>query len=322
MRAFITGVTGQDGSYLAEFLLRKGYDVFGMVPHRNVQTYHNAEHLRHHACMQFVTGDMLDGSSLSRLIEQIKPAEVYNLAAQSYVGKSWDIPLITADVTGMGFLRLLEACRQHAPDAKIYQASSSEMFGNAPAPQNEATPLCPASPYAAAKVFAHTMARVYRESHDMFVACGILFNHESERRGEHFVTQKIAKAVVRIAHAHQQQLQLGNLNAKRDWGHAEDYVRAMWLMLQQDEPDDFVIGTGEAHTVQDFVTAAFELVECCAEDHVKIDRTLFRPTDVNHLCADPRKAHETLGWKAEITFHQLVARMVSRWSAHYAPRPC
>lgn len=310
--ALISGITGQDGSYLAEFLLKKGYTVFGLMPHRNNPHLGNIEHIKDH--IELVPGDMLDGTSLRAAIKHSQPDEVYNLAAQSFVAKSWQLPTLTKMVNYVGFEQLLEACRDINPGIKIYQASTSEMFGSAPAPQNEKTPFSPNSPYAVTKTAAHLTAVNFRESYDMFIACGILFNHESERRGEHFVTQKIAKAVARIKHGFQSTISLGNLDAMRDWGYAPDYVEAMWLMLQQEKPDDFVIGTGVRHSVQDFLNAACRYVGI--EDvskHLVIDPQLLRPVDVPELCADTTKAKQILKWKAKTTFDQLVAKMVDHW---------
>ncbi len=309
--AFITGITGQDGSYLAELLLDKGYVVHGLVRRSSSET--NTSRLAtisDHPDLHLHFGDLGDSSVLARLIHEIQPTEVYNLAAQSDVKLSFEIPEFTADVTGTGTLRLLEAVRLHAPQARFYQASSSEMFGASPPPQNEMTRFHPRSPYAAAKVMAHNLTVNYREGYGMFAASGILFNHESPRRGELFVTRKITKAVARIQAGLQGELALGNLDARRDWGFAGDYVDAMWRMLQHDEPGDYVVATGEAHTVREFCQAAFGHVGLDWEQYVRVDERWFRPAEVDYLLGDPSHAAETLGWKPTISFDQLVTMMV------------
>lgn len=313
--ALITGVSGQDGSYLAELLLAKGYEVHGIVrrsstinSHRLDGIYQGPEEPDRAFVLHY--GDMADSQALARLVDQIQPTEVYNLAAQSHVAVSFEIPEFTFDITGQGAIRLLEAVRNHAPDARYYQASSSEMFGSQPPPQCEQTPFHPRSPYAVAKAAAHYATQNYREAYGLHASCGILFNHESERRGETFVTQKIARAAARIATGLQEVLLLGNLDARRDWGHAEDFVRAMWLMLQADEPDDFVVATGEAHSVREFCELAFERVGLDWQAHVRTDSRYLRPAEVDHLLGDPSRAVAELGWRPEVDFETLVARMV------------
>jgi len=307
--ALITGITGQDGSYLAELLLKKGYDVHGLVRRTSsintsrLETFMDKVHL--------VQGDLTDESSLVSAIRQSEPDEVYNLAAQSFVGSSWSQPLFTGDVTGLGVTRLLEAIRSAGADTKFYQASSSEMFGKVQeTPQTEKTPFYPRSPYAVAKLYGHWITINYRESFGMFNCCGILFNHESPRRGIEFVTRKISDGVARIYHGQQDELRLGNLDAKRDWGFAGDYVEAMWMMMQQKQPDDFVIGTGETHTVREFCELAFGAAGLDWEKYVKVDPQFLRPAEVNLLLADPAKAKKALGWKPKASFKQLVKMMV------------
>lgn len=319
-RALITGITGQDGSYLAELLIAKGYQVHGIVRRASSFNTGRIDHLYqdpHGEERKLVLhyGDLADGTGLRRILEKVRPEEVYNLAAQSHVKVSFEAPEYTADVVGSGTLRLLEAVRDYMeiegnPAVRLYQAGSSEMFGAAKPPQSEATPFYPRSPYAAAKVAAHWYAVNYREAYGMFVSNGILFNHESPRRGETFVTRKITRAVGRIKHGLQSKLYLGNLDAKRDWGFAGDYVEAMWLMLQQDQPDDYVVATGEAYSVQDFLVAAFGHVGLNWQDYVEIDPRYFRPTEVDYLQGDPAKARTQLGWTPQVSFKQLVAMMV------------
>ncbi len=309
--AFITGITGQDGSYLTELLLSKGYEVHGLIRRSSSETHlSRLAHLPSDANLYLHHGDLGDSGVLARLVHEIEPDEVYNLAAQSDVKLSFDIPEFTADVTGTGTLRLLEAVRLHSPNARFYQASSSEMFGATPPPQSEQTRFHPRSPYAAAKVMAHNLTVNYREGYGLFAASGILFNHESPRRGELFVTRKITKAVARIKHGLQDDVALGNLDAKRDWGFAGDYVEAMWRMLQHDAPDDFVIATGEAKSVRDFCKAAFGHVDLDWEAHVRIDPQWFRPAEVDYLLGDPTKAKTELGWNPTVGFLELVAMMV------------
>uniref|UniRef100_Q01XM4 GDP-mannose 4,6-dehydratase n=1 Tax=Solibacter usitatus (strain Ellin6076) TaxID=234267 RepID=Q01XM4_SOLUE len=318
-KALITGITGQDGSFLAEFLLEKGYEVHGLVRRSSTFTTGRLEHLyidphTPHARLLLHYGDLSDGGGIRRLLEQIQPDEVYNLAAQSHVRVSFDQAEFTADVVGLGALRILEAVRNAAEAGnnpiRFYQAGSSEMFGAAAPPQNEATPFYPRSPYAASKVAAHWYAINYRESYGLFIANGILFNHESERRGETFVTRKITRALTRIHLGLQDKLYLGNLDARRDWGHAADYVRAMWLMLQQDRPDDYVIATGESYSVREFLERAAAHLGMDWQKVVEQDPRYLRPTEVDFLKGDPSKAREQLGWKPEVTFDQLVKRMV------------
>ena len=309
--AFITGITGQDAGYLAEFLLTKGYKVYGLMRRSATESTVNINHLIGEKDFELVHGDLATENNLCTLICRLKPDEVYNLASQSDVGISFKIPEYTGDVTGLGVTRLLEALRYFSPQSKLYQASTSELFGNAPAPQNENTPMIPASPYACAKLYGHTMVKVYRDAYKIFGCCGILFNHESERRGINFVTRKITNAVAKIYLGEQDELVLGNTSARRDWGYAPDYVKAMWLMLQQDKPDDYVIGTGETHTVQEFVEEAFKVVKLDWRKYLKSNSAEFnRPSDVNYLQADNRKAQEKLNWIPSVTFKELVRIMV------------
>lgn len=313
--AFITGVSGQDGSYLAESLLTKGYQVHGLVRRSSsINTarldaiYQGPRDRNPNFFLHY--GDLADSSALARLVREIQPDEVYNLAAQSHVKVSFEMPEFTADVTGTGVLRLLEAVRMNSSRTRFYQASSSEMFGASPPPQSEETPFHPRSPYSCAKAFAHMLCVNYRESYDMFAVSGILFNHESPRRGETFVTRKITRAAANIKAGKQDLLYLGNLDAKRDWGYAGDYVEAMWLMLQQDEPKDYVIGTGEAHSVREFCDAAFSHLGLNWEDYVRYDERYERPAEVDYLLGDPTLAREELGWVPKVSFAQLVAMMV------------
>ena len=318
-RALITGITGQDGSYLAEFLVAKGYDVHGMIRRSSTFGTQRIEHLYRdvHSSDRLLSlhyGDMADGTALSRLVRQVKPHEVYNLAAQSHVRVSFDQPIYTADVTAMGTSRLLEAIRDTQEETgqqiRFYQASSSEMFGKvAETPQTEMTPFRPRSPYAVAKVYAHWATVNCREAYGLHASCGILFNHESPRRGETFVTRKITKAVARIKAGLQNKLYLGNLEAKRDWGFAGDYVEAMWMMLQQDQPDDYVIATGETRSVREFCERAFRVVGLDYTDHVEIDERYNRPAEVDLLLGDASKAREALGWQPRHRFADLVAMM-------------
>lgn len=316
-RALISGITGQDGSYLADLLLHKGYDVFGILPHRARPNFTNIQEILDRITL--IDGDMTDSHSLALAVQEASPHEVYNLAAQSFVGKSWTCPDYTHDVTCLGLVRLLRACREYAPEARIYQASSSEMFGPSSAPQSERTPFNPVSPYAVAKVAAHLAARNHRDRYDAFVACGILFNHESERRGEHFVTQKIAKAAALIKAGQRDKLQLGDLSARRDWGYAPDYVTAMWMMLQQDEPHEYVIGTGQSYSVENFATWAFEEVGLNWRDHVVFDDSLVRPQEIPVLLADPSLAAKELGWKPAVEIRPMIRRMVRHWTSQYSP---
>ena len=307
--AFITGITGQDGSYLAELLLEKGYLVYGLV--RRLSTPNTTRISGIIDRVSLVEGDMADQISLDTVLSQIQPDEIYHLAAQSFVATSWKQPTSTTDITGLGAVRMFEAARRVCPKTRIYQASSSEMFGNAKSSlQNENTPLNPKSPYACAKVYAHHMANNYREGYNMFISCGICFNHESSRRGLEFVTRKITNGVARIYHGYDKELRLGNLDAKRDWGYAGDFVKAMWLMLQQDKPDEYVIATGENHSIKEFVDLAFKEAGLNWENYVVSDKNFYRPIDVNHLRGDASKARRILGWKPEVGFEQLVKLMI------------
>ena len=310
-RAFITGVSGQDGSYLAELLLSKGYEVHGL-PRRSSSPQHSTWRLEGILQDRFKLryGDVTDSPSLLRHLEEVQPDEVYHLAAQSDVGVSFRVAEHTANVTGLGTLRMLEALRAVCPGAKFYQASSSEMFGVSSPPQNENTPFHPRSPYGCAKAYAHHTTVNYREAYGMFTTSGILFNHESPRRGENFVTRKITRAVVAIQAGLQEYLYLGNLDARRDWGFAGDYAEAMWMMLQSSEPEDFVIGTGEAHSVRDFCELAFTEAGLDWQNYVRHDPAYDRPSDVDYLVADPSKAQQKLGWKPQMSFGELVAEMV------------
>jgi GDPmannose 4,6-dehydratase len=316
-RALITGITGQDGSYLAEFLLGKGYEVHGVVRRSSsfnterldsiYQDPHSANYrLRLHY------GDLDDASALNRVLRAVRPQEIYNLGAQSHVRVSFDVPEYTASTVGIGTLRLLEAIRESGQEKSVrfYQASSSEMFGSAAPPQNEVTPFQPRSPYACAKVFAHQLCQNYRDAYGMFISCGILFNHESPRRGIPFVTRKITRSAARIRHGLDEKLYLGNLDARRDWGFAGDYVEAMWLMLQQEVPDDFVIATGESHTVREVLEVAFGELDLDWKKHVELDPRYLRPTEVDHLHGDASKARRVLGWQPKVTFKGLIQMMV------------
>ncbi len=308
-RALITGVTGQDGSYLAELLLEKGYQVYGLVRRSSTENFERIEHLREY--LQLVQGDLLDQTSLLEALEESRPDEVYNLAAQSFVPTSWNQPVLTGEFTALGVTRLLEAVRRFAPKIRFYQASSSEMYGKVrETPQNEVTPFYPRSPYGVAKVYGHWVTVNYRESYNLFACSGILFNHESSRRGLEFVTRKISDGVARIKLGLAKELRLGNLEVKRDWGFAGDYVRAMWLMLQYEEPGDYVVGTGETHTVKEFVTTAFAHADLDWQQYVVIDQRFFRPAEVELLCADPTKARRVLHWRPEVSFAELVRIMV------------
>jgi GDPmannose 4,6-dehydratase len=308
MRALITGITGQDGSYLAELLLSKGYEVYGLQ--RRVSCLNSSRIAHILSKITLLNGDLCDSSSLVAAVKKAKPDEVYHLGAQSFVQLSFKEAIITSEVTGLGTTRMLEAVSEAAPEAKFYQAGSSEMFGNGSAPpQREESRFAPRSPYGCAKLYAHAMTVNYRER-GMFACNGILFNHESPRRGREFVTQKIAMAVAAIKKGKQDKLFLGNLDAHRDWGHAKDYVEAMWLMFQQPTPDDYVVATGECHSVRDFCAAAFEHVGLNYESYVEIDPQFFRPAEVNYLCGDPAKAKQALGWEPKTKFKELVEEMV------------
>ena len=325
-RALITGVNGQDGSYLAELLLEKGYKVYGLMRRKSSVDCGNVEHIKDK--IEFIYADMADVVSLTNAMRISQADEVYNLAAQSFVGTSWEQPVATAEIDGIGALNMLEAIRMIKPTAKFYQASTSEMYGLVQAiPQNEDTPFYPRSPYGVAKLYGHWITKNYRESYDMYACSGILFNHESERRGKEFVTRKITDAVARIKLGVQDVLELGNLDAKRDWGHAKDYVKAMWLMLQQDEADDYVIATNETRTVREFVERTFKYVnidivwegsevneigkdKATGKTLIKINPDFFRPAEVEILIGDPIKGETKLGWKREIPFNELVERMI------------
>jgi GDPmannose 4,6-dehydratase len=308
-RALITGITGQDGSYLAEFLLSKGYEVGGVIRRASTEGHERITHLMDKVEMH--QADLLDQSSLATAIDEFQPTEIYNLAAQSFVPTSWKQPVLTAEFTGVAVTRVLEAMRSVKSDARIYQASSSEMYGRVlEVPQSETTPFYPRSPYGVAKVYGHYITVNYRESYDMFAVSGILFNHESPRRGLEFVTRKISNGVARIKLGLDTELHLGNRDAQRDWGFAGDYVQAMWLMLQQDEPDDYVIATGETHTVQEFVEIAFGHAGLNWEEHVKLDPKFIRPAEVDLLIGDPAKAKQELGWQPSVNFRGLVEMMV------------
>jgi len=308
-RALITGITGQDGSYLAEFLLDKGYQVWGVTRRTSSHHFERIAHLE--GQLELVSADLLDQSSLASVLAEVRPDEVYNLAAQSFVPTSWRQPVLTAEFTAVGVTRLLEAIRSVDPSIRFYQASSSEMFGKVrEVPQNESTPFHPRSPYGVAKCYGHWITVNYRESYGLYACSGILFNHESPRRGLEFVTRKVTDGVARIALGLASELRLGNLDAKRDWGYAGDYVEAMWLMLQQPEPDDYVIATGETHSVRELVEIAFGHVGLDWERYVVIDPKLVRPAEVDLLLGDASKARRQLGWKPRVTFRQLVERMV------------
>jgi GDPmannose 4,6-dehydratase len=308
-RALITGITGQDGSYLADLLLEKGYEVHGMVRRASTETFQRLQHIRDDLTLH--TGDLLDQRSLGDVMRQCQPHEIYNLAAMSFVAASWNQPVLTADFTGVGVTRMLEAMREVAPEARFYQASSSEMFGKVrEVPQNEQTPFYPRSPYGVAKAYGHFITVNYRESYDLFACSGILFNHESPRRGLEFVTRKVTHAAAAVKLELADDLPLGNLDAQRDWGYAKDYVEAMWLMLQQDEPEDYVIATGEAHSVRQLVDIAFSHLELDPEQYVRLDPRFLRPAEVDHLIGDYSKAKEKLGWEPRTSFDELVRLMV------------
>jgi len=326
-KALITGITGQDGSYLSELLLDKGYEVYGTMRRKSVVDYGNVDHIKDR--IHLIYADMSDHVSLIHAVRNVQPDEVYNLAAQSFVATSWEQPVLTAEIDGIGVLNLLEAIRTEKPDARFYQASTSEMFGLVQeTPQTENTPFYPRSPYGAAKLYGHWITKNYRESFGLYACSGILFNHESERRGLEFVTRKITHAVANIKAGKQRVLELGNLDVKRDWGHAKDYVCAMWLMLQQDAPDEYVIASGETRTVRDFVNAAFTAAgyslkwqgegadetaadQTTGEILVRVNPRYFRPAEVEFLLGSPKKAESKLGWKREISFDEMVSRMVA-----------
>ena len=309
--ALITGITGQDGSYLAEFLLEKGYKVIGMVRRSSTVNFDRIAHLQEIEALEIVQGDLLDQMSLIDILQECKPTEVYNLAAQSFVPTSWRQPVLTGEFTALGVTRVLDAIRIVDPTIRFYQASSSEMFGKVmEVPQKETTPFYPRSPYGVAKVYGHWITINYRESYDLYACSGILFNHESPRRGLEFVTHKVTHAVARIKLGLQDEVRLGNLDAQRDWGYAGDYVQAMWLMLQQDEADDYVVSTGETHSVRELCEVAFSRVDLNYEDYVVIDEKFYRPAEVDLLIGDPGKAHAKLGWEPSVSFTELVHMMV------------
>jgi len=308
-KALITGINGQDGGYLAEFLLEKGYQVFGMERRSSTKIRINCQHLEDK--ITFVTGDLTDQNSLMRCLKESDPDEVYNLASQSFVGESWNTPEQTGDVTGLGALRILEAIREYNKEIRFYQASTSEMFGRMEQFANENTLFYPRSPYGVAKLYAHWITVNYRESYDMFTSCGILFNHESERRGIEFVTRKITDGVAKIHLGLQDKIMLGNLDTKRDWGYAPDYVEAMWMMLQQDKPSDYVVATGEVHTLGDFIQASFKEIGVENwEEYVGRDERYYRPADVFYLAGDASKANEELGWTPKTSLEEMVSIMV------------
>jgi GDPmannose 4,6-dehydratase len=308
-RALITGITGQDGSYLAELLLEQGYEVFGLTRRLSADNYWRISHIRDR--LTLIPGDLLDQLSLIRVLEKVKPQEVYNLAAMSFVPASWDQPMLTGEFNSQGVTRMLEAIRVVDPKIRLYQASSSEMYGKVrEVPQRETTPFYPRSPYGVSKVFAHYITVNYRESYNLFAVSGILFNHESPRRGLEFVTRKVTDGVAQIKAGKSKELRLGNLDAHRDWGFAGDYVRAMWMMLQQPEPDDYVIATGESHSVQELVEIAFGHAGLNWKDHVKLDPAFLRPAEVDHLIGDPGKARTKFGWTPSVDFPGLVKMMV------------
>lgn len=314
-QALITGITGQDGSYLAELLLAKGYEVHGLIRRASTFNTRRIDHIYQDphqpgARLFLHYGDLMSAEQLTNLVYNLQPDEIYHLGAQSHVKVSFEMPEYTGDVSGLGTTRLLEAIRRSGIKTRFYNASSSEMFGDAPPPQNETTPFRPRSPYAATKVYAFWMTRIYREGYSLFACNGILFNHEGPRRGETFVTRKITRGLAQILAGRQKKLYLGNLDARRDWGYAPEYVEAMWLMLQQEMPDDYVIGTGESHSVREFVEQAFAYVGLDWREYVEIDSRYFRPLEVDHLVADPTKARDKLGWAPRVTFRELVRIMV------------
>ena len=317
--ALVTGVTGQDGSYLSELLLSKGYKVIGVARRSSTVTFERINHLLDDITV--VQGDLQDQGSLLAFLEEYEPTEVYNLAAQSFVPTSWNQPALTGDITALGVTRMLEAIRFVDPKIRFYQASSSEMFGKVvEVPQNEATPFYPRSPYGVAKVYGHWITVNYRESFNMFAASGILFNHESPRRGLEFVTRKITDGVARIKLGMQKELRLGNLESQRDWGFAGDYVKAMWMMLQQESPDNFVVGTGKTHTVREFCDIAFSHVDLDFAEYVVQDERFYRPAEVDLLVSDPSKAHAVLGWEPTVSFKELVTMMVDADLARLSPK--
>jgi GDPmannose 4,6-dehydratase len=307
-KAIITGITGQDGSYLSELLLEKGYEVHGIVRRTSGHYFQNIVHIQNKLNLHY--SDLENEHHLCSLLHKIQPDEVYNLAAQSDVGVSFEMPEYTGNITGVGTCRVLEAIRNFSPKSRYYQASTSELFGSTPPPQNENSSMNPASPYAAAKLYAHHMTRIYREGYGLFTCCGILFNHESPRRGPNFVTRKIAIAVAEIKRGEREKLILGNLDAQRDWGYAPDYVKAMWMMLQQEKPEDYVIGTGEVHSVREFAEEAFNDIGLDWKKYVDTDSKFLRPVETNAFRADPQKAKIKLGWEAKVKFKELVKIMI------------
>ena len=310
-RALITGITGQDGSYLAEFLLEKDYEVFGLIRRSSTVNFERISHLQDK--VELVSGDLLDQKSIVTALEAARPHEVYNLGAQSFVPVSWEQPMLTGEITGLGVMRMLEAIRACDEKIRFYQASTSELFGKAQeTPQSEKTPFYPRSPYGVSKLYGHWITINYRESYNMYACAGILFNHESPRRGLEFVTRKITHGVARIKHGIDAELRLGNLDARRDWGFAGDFVRAMWLMLQQEEADDFVIATGQTRTIREFCQVAFSHADLDWEQYVVVDERFFRPAEVNILLGDPARAREKLGWELETSFEEMVRLMVDR----------
>ena len=310
-KALILGVTGQDGAYLADFLLKKGYEVFGSIRRTSHRQLERLESMDIFGKVKLIYVDLIDQSSLNRIMKITQPDEIYNLAAQSFVGVSFVEPFLTTEITGIGALRVFEAIREFSPHSKVYQASSSEMFGNSDEIKTENSRLQPASPYGTAKVFAHKTAHMYRKSYDMFISCGILFNHESPYRGEEFVTRKITSEMARIVTKKQEKIRLGNISAKRDWGFAGDYVEAMWMILQQKSPDDFVIATGESHSVTDFLEESFKYAGLGNwEDYIEIDKKFIRPSDIDNLVGNPSKAKKELGWEAKMRFKDLIHLMV------------
>ena len=310
-RALITGITGQDGSYLAEFLLEKDYEVFGLIRRSSTVNFERISHLQDK--VELVSGDLLDQKSIVTALEAARPHEVYNLGAQSFVPVSWEQPMLTGEITGLGVMRMLEAIRACDEKIRFYQASTSELFGKAQeTPQSEKTPFYPRSPYGVSKLYGHWITINYRESYNMYACAGILFNHESPRRGLEFVTRKITHGVARIKHGIDAELRLGNLDARRDWGFAGDFVRAMWLMLQQEEADDFVIATGQTRTIREFCQVAFAHADLDWEQYVVVDERFFRPAEVNILLGDPARARDKLGWELETSFEEMVRLMVNR----------
>ena len=308
-KAIISGITGQDGSYLAELLLREGYRVYGMVRRSSTENFERINHIKDQ--VELVQGDLLDQLSLINLIRKVRPREIYNLAAQSFVPTSFEQPVLTGEFTGLGVTKFLEAIRLVDRKVRFYQASSSEMYGHVDhSPQNEKTPLKPCNPYGAAKAYGHWMCQIYRSGYKIFAVSGILFNHESPRRGKEFVSRRISYGVAKIKLGLAKTLMLGNLKAKRDWGYAGDYVKAMWLMLQQPKPNDYVVATGKAHSVEDFVRIAFERVNLSWKKYVRIDPALVRPTELHILCGDSSKARKVLGWKPQMSFRELVHYMI------------